>query len=222
MPAKTKTKGKALDRGEVNAQLEQARTGLDHVRDRIAAGEDVTATELAEAEHHVQLLELRLAAVDDHERRRAEDARLSRIDEIRTSLADGHLAGQTAELLDLAGQAESILVRLHEAATAHNAELQTALVNLRDLEPLPDDIEFSGRRGGMGLPRSVVIDGNRIVHIADLPTSIVVDTARRALADRGDRTGADAISRPAGRAGTTEPVWVTDRLADQAARTPAS
>lgn len=76
------TKG-TLQRDVVENELDKARAALTELRDKIADGDEVTGRQLADAEASVELAELRLAAVDEHERRRQQQQREQLADELR-------------------------------------------------------------------------------------------------------------------------------------------
>lgn len=189
----SKSNGKStLQRDAIERELQEAKGRFDELRERIAEGDsDVTGSDLADAESAVELAKLRLDAVEEHERRRREHARVTRVGQIRASLLDGHLADEAAELIKLSAQARAALDELYEAADRHTDEVRAALVELAGLDPLPDDIQLSTGLGG-GPPSSVLVDGTRVHLIRDLPSKVVVDTALQVVSEH--KVSQDVVS----------------------------
>lgn len=214
-------KADSLTVEQAEQALQDAKHAREELRERLIAGaDDVTDTDVAEADDHVVFAELRLEAAHAADERRREHARRTRIGQIRSSLTDGHLADQAAELVDLARQARTILDELYEAADRHNDEVRAAFLELASLGPLPDDVQISAGLGG-GPPSSVLVDGTRVHLTRKLPINLVVDAAFQVLSDHGHKgsdVGSD-LRRHTGRVGrpgqSTSTMPVTEHLSFQ-------
>lgn len=211
------TKSESLTIEQAEQALAQARADRDALRERLIAGaDDVTDQDVAEADDRVVFAELKVEAAQEADERRREHARRTRIGQIRSSLTDGHLADQAADLIKLHRQARAVLEELYQAADRHNAEVRTAFLELAGLGPLPDDIQVSDGVGG-GPPTSVLVDDARVHLTRDLPINLVVGAAHQVLSNHGRqaRKAADALNPHAGRVGTTSKMAATEHLAKQ-------
>ena len=178
-PPRSTPNASSLRRDTVADELEQANSRLQAVRDRIAEGEHVTGVELAEAEQAVELAKLRMDAAVEHERRRAEAARVARLEELLAELNDGKLAAHaTALLAEVRAVADQLSALFH-----HGGEFRDELHRI---------VGEIARLGG-DLP-----DGVRLESTSARPRS--TDTLKvngatwRADRDLGLRLVADAIA----------------------------
>lgn len=165
------------------AELPPTRQALAVLTDRLRAGEAVTAADVAEAEAHDALRQLRSEAADQQAADAIERERQDRIGAVRDSLLDGHVADLSAATVTAFAHAVDALVALAVAADSQHQAIRASIVELKRLQPL-DGITLPGwnRHADGSTSRSASLDvGGRRIPLPE-PVALLAEAARQAVA----------------------------------------